>query len=338
MFPKDFFIRNIEADAYRENFFIAALVSIFVIRIFLKLTDYPQLSHGDFHLAHMLFGGFFMLAALILSFSFFGKGVMHVSSVLGGIGFGTFIDELGKFITRQNDYFFQPTIALIYIIFVLLYLISRFIPRYKSITKREYLVNAIEMLKESAVNDFDIEEERRAKRYLRKSDQKDPIVQAMTRLMTQIATTPPPVPGIISKIRVFFRQWYYVIAQSGIILNLVLVFLIMQTLITILQVVTFFMVHPVLPFDLLGKLYSSALASIFGLIGFFMLRFSRVESYRFFRVSVLISLFLTEFFAFMRSQWYEIFGLAANILMLIVIKYAMEREKLKKADKFVEIA
>src|SRR5258708_29346858 len=109
-----------------------------------------------------------MLIALVWLLAFIGRPIQSMAALLGGIGFGAFIDELGKFITSDNNYFFQPTIALIYIIFVLLYLISRFIPRYQPFTQREYLVNAIEMIKESAVNDFDEEEEKRASEYLSK--------------------------------------------------------------------------------------------------------------------------------------------------------------------------
>ena len=48
---------------------------------------------------------------------------------IAGAGFGTFIDELGKFITRDHDYFFRPTAGLLYVIFVLLFLAFRALDR-----------------------------------------------------------------------------------------------------------------------------------------------------------------------------------------------------------------
>src|SRR5437764_1484822 len=95
---KDFFIRNFDADSYQENFLVSAVVSIFVIRIFLRFTHYPHLGAGSFHIAHMLWGGFFMLIALVIVFSFLSRSALNVAAIIGGIGFGTFIDELGKFI------------------------------------------------------------------------------------------------------------------------------------------------------------------------------------------------------------------------------------------------
>ncbi len=334
MFPKDLFIRNIEATSYRENFLVSAVVSIFLIRIFLHFTSYPQLGGGNYHIAHILWGGFFMMAALLILLSFLNEKAAVVASILGGIGFGAFIDELGKFITSNNNYFFQPTIALIYIIFVLLFLISRFIPKYHPYTKREYLVNAIEMIKESAINDFDEEEEKRAREFLKQCDPDNPIVQALKKVLTQVEVEANKPPGIFTKFRRALRKRYYLIARSGIVINVVIVFLILQTLLIIIQISTLSLFRPVLSFSDWGQLYSSILAGIFVLIGLFALKFSRVEAYRFFRISVLITILLTQFFVLVHMGWYDIFGLGANVFTLFVINYAMLRDKKQRiSDK-----
>lgn len=326
MFLKDVFIRNIEAVSYRENFLVSAIVSIFVIRTYLHFAHYPKIGGGEFHVAHLLFGGFFMMIALLILLSFLNEKAAVISSILGGIGFGAFIDELGKFITSDNNYFFQPTIALIYIIFVLLYLLSRFIPKYRPYTEREYLVNALEMIKESAVNDFDKDEERRAVEYLRHCDPKNPIVKALKQLLSQLEVEENPPPGILTKIRRWFRNRYYVIARSGFVINVVIIFLVFSTLATIVQIATLTLFRPVLTFSEYGQLYSSMLSGAFVIIGLFALRFSRVEAYRFFRISILVTILLTQFFVLMHIGWYDLFGLTLDIFALLVITYAMARD------------
>lgn len=112
---------------YLELFFVSAVSSVFIIRAFLHITGYPQIGGGGYHFAHVLWGGFFMCSALILGLSFFGKRILQTVAVLGGIGFGTFLDELGKYVTADNNYFFQPTIAIMYLIFVALFFLFRVI-------------------------------------------------------------------------------------------------------------------------------------------------------------------------------------------------------------------
>lgn len=328
---KNVLIRNIEATSYRENFLISAIVSIFIIRIYLRFTHYPKIGSGEFHVAHLLFGGFFMMAAVLILLSFLNQKAAVVSSVLGGIGFGAFIDELGKFITSNNNYFFQPTVAIIYIIFVLLFLLSRFIPRYQPYTKREYLVNALEMIKESAVNDFDEEEEKRALEYLKKCDPHNPIVIALRHLLSQLEVEENPPPGIFSKMRRVVRNQYTVFARSGIVINLVIIFLIAQTVFTFSQIAMLILYRPEVSFTEWGQLFSSVLAGIFVMIGIFALRISRFEAYRFFRMSVLVTLLLTQFFVFIHLGWSDIIGLVINIFALFVINYAMVRDR-KKTD------
>src|SRR5215469_13742205 len=151
MIFKDVFIRNIEAVSYRENFLVSAIVSIFVIRTYLHFAHYPKIGAGEFHIAHLLWGGFFMMAALLILLSFLNEKAAVISSIVGGVGFGTFIDELGKFITSDNNYFFQPTIALIYMLFVLLFLAFRALEQRQRFTPQERLANALDLVRDVAL-------------------------------------------------------------------------------------------------------------------------------------------------------------------------------------------
>lgn len=58
-----------------------------------------------------------ILVDLILLLAILGGRIRSTAAIIGGLGFGKFIDELGKFITSDNNYFFQPTVAINYAIF-----------------------------------------------------------------------------------------------------------------------------------------------------------------------------------------------------------------------------
>ena len=68
----------------------------------------PRLGGGELHIAHMLWGGALMLVALVVLLAYLDRTVQHVAAVIAGLGFGTFVDEIGKFLTADNDYFFRP--------------------------------------------------------------------------------------------------------------------------------------------------------------------------------------------------------------------------------------
>src|SRR6188508_1839525 len=101
------FIRNLEGPDLFLAFLVSAVGAILVIRTYLHLSGYPQIGGGGLHIAHMLWGGLLMLVALVLLLGFLNQRAQWAGAILGGIGWGTFLDELGKFITRDNNYFFQ---------------------------------------------------------------------------------------------------------------------------------------------------------------------------------------------------------------------------------------
>lgn len=143
--------RNIYAGSVLEVFMVTAVTSVLAIRFFLEITGYPQVSGGGLHIAHVLVGGLFMLISILILLTFLGNYSRSLAAVLGGFGFGAFIDELGKFITSDNDYFFQPTIGLIYIIFVLLFVFIREISNRNYLTEKEKQVNFLEISEEAVL-------------------------------------------------------------------------------------------------------------------------------------------------------------------------------------------
>ena len=103
-------IRNFEAGGNLEIFLVAAISSILVIRLYLEIMNYPKIGGETLHIAHMLWGGLLMLTAIIILLSFLNKAWQLRAAIIGGIGFGTFIDEVGKLFIIQRIIFIK-TIA-----------------------------------------------------------------------------------------------------------------------------------------------------------------------------------------------------------------------------------
>jgi hypothetical protein len=97
--------------------------SVTATRIFLNLTGFPQLGGNGLHIAHVLWGGLFLFIASLLPLIWVNQWVLALSAVLSGLGVGLFIDEVGKFITSTNDYFFPTAAPIIYAFFLLAVLV-----------------------------------------------------------------------------------------------------------------------------------------------------------------------------------------------------------------------
>src|SRR5918994_6609646 len=86
-------VRNADAGGYLEGFLVSVVAGILAIRLYLDLTGYPRVGGGGLHIAHMLWGGLLMLVAIVMLLAFLGAQSRRLAAVVGGIGFGTFIDE-----------------------------------------------------------------------------------------------------------------------------------------------------------------------------------------------------------------------------------------------------
>jgi hypothetical protein len=347
------FIRNFEASEYFEVFLVSAVSSILVIRLFLRLTGYPQIGNSNLHIAHMLWGGLLMLISIMILLFFLSRRIEWWAALFGGIGFGTFIDEVGKFVTQDNDYFFQPAVAIMYVIFILIYVAVHTIQTRWSYTKQEYLINAIEGLKEIALGDLDEGEKKRAVGYLNRSDPVDPLVISTKNLLLNTRAAANPRPGAYARLKLFLNKLYLtVIGRRAFAATVVSIFLLKFVVTTsgVIFYVFFWglgwerILNSSIFSNLAERFYSisfvgaaeilSSLASgIFVFIGIYYIRKSKLIAYQMFERSILISIFLTQVFIFYQKEFAALVGLSINILFLLVIKFMIERETSKA--KFV---
>ena len=324
--PKNLFIQNFDGTMLREVFLISSITTIFFIRFFLSITDYPQLSGAGLHIAHLLWGGFFMAGALFLVFSFLGKRVMGVASLLGGIGFGAFVDELGKFITSDNNYFYQPTFAIIYAIFVLIYIFSRLIAGRKP-RSAEYTINAIELAKDVVINDFDESEKKRVLEYLAKSDQKDPLVSALKSLIDTLDSVPVPRKSLLMHARDLVLNLYLTASRSA-ILHKFFIVLIGAQLVAILGSMVILRDATVqLSFSEYGKILSSAAALLLVIIGIIGISRSKVIGYRFFKGAILVMLLVTQLFMFYENPFLAVLGIVYDMVVLGIVDYVISNQE-----------
>ena len=140
---------------------ISFAASVSLTRLFLEMTGYPQIGGGELHIAHVLWGGLLLFIGALVSIIFSNHWAKDISALLSGIGIGLFIDEIGKFITQSNDYFYPSAAPLIYAFFLLTVFLYIEIRRPREKNARAFLYNAFNDLEELLDNDLSIKEHRK---------------------------------------------------------------------------------------------------------------------------------------------------------------------------------
>src|SRR3954453_18819274 len=95
-----------EAAGHLTMLVVAFVVTVTVTRIFLAATGYPRIGGTTFHLAHALWGGPLPPLRRGAMLSGAHRWALQLGAAVAGVGVGLFMDEVGKFITTSNDYFF----------------------------------------------------------------------------------------------------------------------------------------------------------------------------------------------------------------------------------------
>jgi len=152
------FVIRKNAEKLYINIAVFSILTILLTRLFLELSGYPQISSETLHIAHLLWGGLFLLVGSIFLVIFKGKKSEFTATIFVGIGWGLFLDEIGKFITVNNDYFYKPAAPLIYIISIILFIPLILLLKKRRYSEKSLLYNTIENVEEIIENDFDPDE------------------------------------------------------------------------------------------------------------------------------------------------------------------------------------
>jgi hypothetical protein len=140
------FIRRFMAEHYLLLSVVVFAATVILTRLFLEITGYPQLGNENLHIAHVLWGGLILFLATLICLTFANRSVYQIVAIMSGIGMGLFIDEVGKFITRSNDYFYPAAAPIIYGVFLISVFVYLEIRTFQPVSARQSLYTALEMM------------------------------------------------------------------------------------------------------------------------------------------------------------------------------------------------
>jgi len=327
-----FGVRNVDGGLLLERFLVSGVAALLLLRFYLEITGYPQIGGGGLHIAHLLWGGLLMLAAIVLLLGFLGESLRSAVAILGGIGFGLFIDELGKFITSDNNYFFRPAIALIYVIFVVLFMLFRFIDRIRPHSEEGYLVNALQLTSEAIMHGYDREDHDRALDLLSHVSPANPVASALRDALSRIAVAPQQRPGRMIALTHLIHDRYRHLVQSIWFTRLVMGGFLIYAAATVvaLGLIVAATVHEPLRqagISVKGDLTFSSLGDLLIVIGAIFWRVSRLRALVFFKWSMLVSILLAQPFLFYSDQLAALAWLVVDLVLLEALNYMIAEER-----------
>jgi len=299
--------RNDDASSLLESSLVAAVSSFLAVRFLLAVTHNAQLGGNGLHIAHMLPGGLLMLAGLMLLMVYLDRWIHHLAAVVAGFGFGIFIDEIGKFVTADNDYFFRPAVALIYIVFVIVFLIGRTLVGRRTLTPQESLANALEQLQSSIGHPIEPDDRARIVRLLDGADGSDALVGDLRRYLDRLPAT-AEVKSPLEQLEDRSNNAYGRLVATAWFERALVVAVLAYA----------------------GAALVGVSAVVFGILPggrALSLPTSRIAAYGWFMRGLLVWILVSQIFVFYASQLAGLGGLAVDLVAYISIRLALRYEQ-----------
>ncbi|MCG2799373.1 MAG: hypothetical protein L6367_12650 [Cellulomonas sp.] len=312
--------RDLQAPTHLGTFLVTAMLTVLVTRAALAATGYPQLGGGGLHIAHVLWGGLLLTLAFFAVLSFVGPAVRPLAALVGGVGFGLFIDEIGKFLTADNDYFYAPTASVVYASIVLLGLIVEVLHNRRAADPTESLANAVNEAVAGVAGGLSPRARGRAHRALDAAGPTPGTAQARA-LVDSIETDHEEVPDPAAAV----RGW-----ALGVLHRLVRARAVPWIAVAVFMVasatsVGFGLAGSDGPRWLpIGVVASGVTSFALAAYGLWRMRTDQVRGYLWVRRAMLVGVLVTQFFNFRLSQWDASFGLIVNLLALGVVSVELD--------------
>lgn len=324
-------MRDADAPMLFESFFVAAVASFLGIRAFLAATGYPRIGSSGLHIAHMLWGGLLLLLAVLLLLAFLDRSVSHGAAVVAGLGFGTFIDEIGKFVTSDNNYFYRPAIALIYGAFVIAFLVARAFVGQRRLTQDEALANALDRMAGAPARGLEPDDRQAIASLLDLADPDDARTRAARAYLHAI-------PGVADHDSIGERGSRWLAATYERVMAIPAATNVLAWAIGIYAVVALvgvaLLVAATGSADMSRGEVVASIAQVSSTIvgalligrGILALRDDRLAAYRWFLRGLLVWILVTQVFVFYSSQLGGLLGLVPDLAAYGSVRYAISRE------------
>lgn len=308
--------RDPAASRHLAAFLVTTVATVLLTRAFLAAAGYPQIGGGGLHVAHVLWGGLLMALAFVLLLSFAGPVVRPLGALVGGIGFGLFIDEIGKFVTSDNDYFYEPTAALIYVTVVALVLLAEAVHGRRPHRPEEHLAGAADHAVSGLTGGFTPRARGEAHALLdRAGDVRG--AEQVRRLLDEIGEDHAELPNVVDRGAALVVAGFRRLVTARWVPWVTVGALLLATGGGVAQgLLAWFGGTDVPAWMLAALVLSAAVSTAIALLGLAVVRRDRARAYRLFRRAVLVSLLVTQVFVFRLQEWAATAGLLVDLVVL----------------------
>lgn len=326
-------VRNVRSGEHLTTFVVSGVATVLITRLILSLSGYPQIGGKGLHIAHVLPGGVLMLVAISLLLGYVGPVVRPAAALVGGVGFGLFIDEVGKFVTSDNNYFYKPTAAIVYVVFVLIVLGSRFLSTRRPIDPREELANVIDHTVEGVAGGLSRQRRAQASELL---GLVGPRVRGRRETAALLEACPPDEVELAAPVDAAWRwlqRTFERLATHPKAPTVAVVVLAVQAVGAPLIAIS--VGSGLVQLSVSGVIVGSLLSATFTVRGGRQLRGgNRLRAVRLFELAVLVSLLMTQVFQFAGTQFAAAGGMLLDLVLLGLLR--AERDRLQREEELAK--